>query len=248
MLDTQRKDMMVLEQQQPRNDQAEQNDGEPTLAVNGLSFDYARTRVWSDISFTLNRGMAAFLVGGNGSGKTTLFNCLAGWIQPSEGSIELCGSRLDGRNREQRSLLFYAPDTPSFYDDLTAREHIRFLLAAQRVDYDASGAEDILKRLDLFDHADRFPSSYSRGMRQKLALAIGLALQPRLLLLDEPFGPLDPDSLETSCVLLDELRQKGTAILLSSHHAIPSLKPDLLLRLDKGHLEPLDEQDPQWTA
>jgi ABC-2 type transport system ATP-binding protein len=240
--------MMFLEPRKPRIDHTDPGNCEPTLAVDGLSFDYARTKVWSDVSFTLNSGMAAFLIGGNGSGKTTLFNCLAGWIQPSGGSIKLCGSRLDGRNRQQRSLLFYVPDTPSFYEDLTAREHIRFLLAANKVDYNQSNAEDILERLDLREHADRFPSSYSRGMRQKLALAVGLALQPRLLLLDEPFGPLDPASLETACALLDQLRHKGTAILLSSHHAVPSLQPDLLLRLDKGHLETLDEEDSRWTA
>lgn len=248
MLDTVYGRTMILNSMTPRNDSPDRNDCEPALVVEGLSFDYARTRVWSDVSFTLHAGMAAFLIGGNGSGKTTLFNCLAGWTAPSHGSIELCGSRLDGRNRQQRSLLFYAPDTPSFYEDLTAREHMRFLLAVNRVDYEDSDAERILEQLDLHEQADRFPSSYSRGMRQKLALAIGLALQPRLLLLDEPFGPLDPASTEKACMLLDEARRKGTAILLSSHHAVPSLQPDLVVRLDKGHLEQVDEKDSQWIA
>lgn len=206
------------------------------LRVEGLAFRYARTDVWRDVSFALEPGEIAFLTGPNGSGKSTLLRCLAGWSAPTEGEVELFGRLLDGADRDVHRRMAFVPDVPSFYDDLTAAEHLRFMLAANRASGAAAEAERLLGALGLAAHGDQFPSSYSRGMRQKLALVLALATKPDLLLLDEPYGPLDPEASKRLSALLAEARDGGAAVLVSCHHDVPDLEPDLLLRLSNGRM------------
>lgn len=215
------------------------NDGgeaAPALRVEGLSFRYARADVWSDVSFSIAPGEIAFLTGPNGSGKSTLFRCLAGWAAPSEGTIKLFGVPFDGADRAVRRQMAFVPDVPTFYDDLTAAEHIRFVLAANRAPAGQDEALRLLDRLGLAAYGDQFPSSYSRGMRLKLALVLALMAKPRLLLLDEPYGPLDREASAALSALLAEARDEGAAVLVSCHHDVPALEPDVQLRLDGGCL------------
>lgn len=206
------------------------------LRAEGLAFRYARIDVWRDVSFSLEPGEVAFLTGSNGSGKSTLLRCLAGWSAPTEGEVKLFGRPFDGADRAVRRRVAFVPDVPSFYDDLTAAEHLRFVLAATRAADAAPEAERLLGLLGLAAHGDQFPSSYSRGMRQKLALVLALAAKPDLLLLDEPYGPLDPEASKRLSALLSEARAGGAAVLASCHHDVPDLEPDLLLHLDGGRL------------
>lgn len=208
----------------------------PALRAEGLSFRYARSEVWSDVAFRINPGQIAFLTGPNGSGKSTLLRCLAGWSMPSEGTVEVFGRPFDGSDRAVRREIAFVPDVPSFYDDLTAAEHIRFVLDANRVPDAADEARRLLDDLGLAAHADRFPSSYSRGMRLKLALVLAFMRKPRLLLLDEPYGPLDRDASRRLSALLSAARADGAAVLVSCHHNVPDLNPDLLLHLDGERL------------
>ena len=200
------------------------------LYVEDLAYRYGKTEVFAGASLSLRAGEVAFLTGPNGAGKSTLLRCLAGWDAPAEGRVELCGRRFDGADRAQRSLLAFVPDVPSFYDDLTAGEHIRFVRQANRM-----SADD--------DPSERLPSAYSRGMRQKLALVLAFARAPRLLLLDEPYGPLDPDASGVLSGLIEEARSAGAAVLASCHHDVPNLRPDALLRLEDGRLAVLDARD-----
>lgn len=208
----------------------------PALRVSDLSYRYASVEVLSSVSFALERGSIAFLVGPNGAGKSTLFRCLAGWAPFRTGAIELFGERFDGASAAQRRVIAYVPDVPVFYDDLTAEEHILFL---QRANGIAGGRGDTVALMEAFGlaaHKDRYPSAYSRGMRQKLALVIALAAKPRLLLLDEPYGPLDPDAAEVLSGLLAKARSSGASALVSCHHDVAGLDPDKLLRLEDGRL------------
>ncbi|WP_255467345.1 ABC transporter ATP-binding protein [Raoultibacter phocaeensis] len=211
-------------------------EGPYALSVRDLAYRYASNDVFSDVSFSLDRGSIAFLTGPNGSGKSTLFRCLAGWAVPRDGTIEVFGVGFDGTNRNQRREIAYVPDVPVFYDDLTAEEHIRFVQRANRVADGGDGADALMEAFGLYDHRRRYPSAYSRGMRQKLALVIALAAKPRLLLLDEPYGPLDPEASEVLSGLLDDARQRGAALLVSCHHDVATLVPDKLLRLEDKRL------------
>lgn len=207
-----------------------------TLEVRDLCFGYGDVPVWEDVSFSLVAGQVAFLTGPNGAGKSTLFRCLAGWLEPDEGEVLLGGVPFTGRTRLAPGTLAFVPDVPSFYDDLTAMEHVEFVLAANRADSARPRAQRLLERFGLVGHERLLPSAYSRGMREKLALVLALALRPRVLLLDEPHGPLDR---EASLVLSEELAAVaagGTAVLLSCHHDVPGLTPDLSLELADGAL------------
>ena len=206
------------------------------LQVRDLAFGYGDVPVWEGVSFSLAPGEVAFLTGPNGAGKSTLFRCLAGWLAPHEGEIRLLGSPFTGRTRLEPGTLSFVPDVPTFYDDLTAVEHLELVLAANRADAARPRAEGLLERFGLTGRETLPPSSYSRGMREKLALVFALALRPRVLLLDEPHGPLDR---EASLVLSEEIAaaaHDGTAVLLSCHHVVPGLVPDLSLELADGEL------------
>lgn len=218
---------------------------ETVLRAEGLGYRYGKTEVFGGASFALRAGEVAFLTGPNGAGKSTLLRCLAGWDAPAEGFVELCGARFDGSDRAQRSLLAFVPDVPSFYDDLTAGEHIRFVRQANRLDAADDPSDELMARFGLDGQRDRLPSSYSRGMRQKLALVLALARAPRLLLLDEPYGPLDPDAAAVLSALVGEARDAGAAVLVSCHHDVPNLRPDKLARLEGGRLDVRDARTAQ---
>lgn len=210
--------------------------GDVSLEARGLRFGYGEVPVWEGVSFSLEAGQVAFLTGPNGSGKSTLFRCLAGWLAPDEGEVLVCGRPFDGRARLDPGALSYVPDVPVFYDDLTAVEHLEFVLAANRASDRRPCAEGLLDRFGLSGHERLLPSSYSRGMREKLALALSLALRPRVLLLDEPHGPLDRDAAAVLSEELAAVAGEGTAVLLSCHHDVPGLRADLELELADGTL------------
>lgn len=206
------------------------------LEVRDLCFGYGDVPVWEDMSFSLGAGQVALLTGSNGAGKSTLFRCLAGWLEPKQGAVLLCGESFTGRTRLVPGTLTFVPDVPSFYDDLTAAEHVEFVLAANRAEGARPRAERLLERFGLMGHERLLPSAYSRGMREKLALVLALMLRPRVLLLDEPHGPLDRDA---SLVLSEELAvaaAEGTTVLLSCHHDVPGLVPDRHFELADGTL------------
>lgn len=209
------------------------------LEVRDLSFGYGDVPVWEGVSFSLAPGQVAFLVGPNGAGKSTLFRCLAGWLEPDGGEVLLAGKPFTGRTRLAPGSLAFVPDVPSFYDDLTAIEHVELVLAANRAEDARPRAEELLARLGLAGRERLMPSAFSRGMREKLALVLALMLRPRVLLLDEPHGPLDR---EASLALSEEIAgvaRTGTAVLLSCHHDVPGLDPDLTLALEDGSLSRL---------
>lgn len=207
------------------------------LQVRNLACRYARADVFGAVSLELKEGCVAFLTGPNGAGKSTLLRCLAGWDAPRDGEIEVCGEPLRGTNRAQRRLVAFVPDVPAFYDDLTAAEHLRFVAQANRLSESDTQAELLMKRFGLSTHGAQLPSSYSRGMRHKLALVLALVIRPRLLLLDEPYGPLDPSAAVVLSELLSEARDAGCAVLASCHHDIPALEPDVRLHLEDGRLK-----------
>ena len=194
------------------------------LYVEDLAYRYGKTEVFAGASLSLRAGEVAFLTGPNGAGKSTLLRCLAGWDAPAEGRVELCGRRFDGADRAQRSLL-------------------AFVRQANRMSADDDPSERLMALFGLDGHRDQLPSAYSRGMRQKLALVLAFARAPRLLLLDEPYGPLDPDASGVLSGLIEEARSAGAAVLASCHHDVPNLRPDALLRLEDGRLAVLDARD-----
>ena len=200
------------------------------VSVRNLAFSYARVPVWEDVTFSLKEGEIAILVGANGSGKSTLLRCLAGWLRPSSGDIQVVA-------QGPRPQVAFVCDVPAFYDDLTAKEHMELLLRAGGVEGESAYATDLLRSLKLADALDRYPSAYSRGMRQKLALALALVIRPRLLLLDEPYAPLDEEATYVFDRELTVAAGRGTAILMSCHASVSAVVASQTLCLRDGRLE-----------
>jgi ABC-2 type transport system ATP-binding protein len=179
------------------------------LRVNGLEKSFGHVRAVRNVSFSLKAGRITALLGQNGAGKTTTLKIILGFLRPDAGTAETDARRVG-----------YVPDRPVFFPWLEGRE----VLELTRVSLGLAGRwwEDRVRELCgklLFDPAllARKPVTYSAGNVKKLAFLQNLAVDPELLLVDEPFSALDPPSIKSARDLLLEARAKGASILLSSH-------------------------------
>ena len=191
------------------------------LEVAGLSRSYGRLVGLHPFDLTLQAGECVALIGANGCGKSTAVRTIAGLLEPTEGTVRICGHDPHGEpDAEQaRALLALVPDTPLLYDDLTVRQHLELTALAHGVAGD--GADEridaLLERLDLTARAGFLPTELSRGMRQKTGLANALIRPSKVMILDEPVVGLDPPSQELLGVVLREAKAAGTAILMTTH-------------------------------
>ncbi|MHB1417090.1 MAG: ABC transporter ATP-binding protein [Chloroflexota bacterium] len=213
----------------------ERADGE-VLRATGVSYVYGSRQALVSVSLTVKLGELVAVVGRNGAGKSTLLRCLAGWSRMAEGEVTILGMSLRSAERELRRHLVLVPDVPHFYDELTAWEHLQLVGQIHGVEDWAARAERSLRRFGLWASRHAFPAELSRGMRYKLALCVALAIKPEVMLLDEPFGPLDPVSAQ---FLWEELRllcRDGMAILLSTHQLPPGVEPDRYVMMEQGEV------------
>lgn len=184
-----------------------------------------------DLSFVVQPGDVLGLVGPNGAGKTTTLRALAGILQPTSGTIRICGLDLATSPVQAKAQLAFIPDEPQLFDYLTVSEHLRFIARL----YGVADAErrmlPLLEELELTAKKDALPTELSRGMKQKLAIACGLLHQPAVLLLDEPLTGLDPVGIRRMKETISARARAGTAIVLSSHllHLVEELCPRLLV-------------------
>jgi ABC-2 type transport system ATP-binding protein len=172
-----------------------------------------------DVSLDLQPSEIVALVGPNGAGKTTTLRIMAGLIAPTSGSVTVGGVRMTrATGSALRRKIGVLTETPGLWDRLSAHENLSVyadLYAVERADEKIGRLLDVL---DLSTRADTPAAELSTGMRQKVALARAMLHDPAVLLLDEPMSGLDPASARTVRRLLDERRQAGAAILLSTHN------------------------------
>ncbi len=187
----------------------------PTIDLSGVSKSFGSIHAVRDVSFSLKEGEIVALVGHNGAGKTTLIKMMLGLIRPSAGTVRVLGEDPSTGAPEVRTRLGYLPENVSFNPALTGTETLNFYSALKRAG--RGQIRGLLERVGLAGAADRRVRTYSKGMRQRLGLAQALLGQPKVLLLDEPTTGLDPASRRDFYRFLDELRDSGSTILLSSH-------------------------------
>ena len=170
-----------------------------------------------NISLSVHKGQIVGLIGPNGAGKSTFLNLVAGLIFPTEGYLSVCGNPV--RTVEARRNLGYMPEHPVFLGRYSARAILRYHGALSRLSRKTISLQTgkLIEQLQMQEYIDRRFSEFSQGMKQRLALAVALINNPQVLLLDEPSNGLDPVGIIQLRDLLKQLRDSGTAIVISSH-------------------------------
>jgi ABC-2 type transport system ATP-binding protein len=188
---------------------------QPALRLVQLTKNFGRPAV-DQLDLTVRRGELYALLGPNGAGKTTTLRMVAGLLVPDAGSIEVLGIDLAQDAAAAKQKLAYLPDDPMLYNKLKPMEYLEFVAGLWGMEPAQAEprARELLAWLDLSGHLDELTEGYSRGMKQKLALAGALIHQPELIILDEPLTGLDAAAArQVKDVLLEHVRQGGTVIL-----------------------------------
>jgi len=204
------------------------------LSTHQLSKDYGDRPALLPLDLEVPRGQHVALVGHNGSGKTTLLRMAAGLLDSTDGEAYISG-HLAG-TQKARTALSWLSDTPTFYDDLSLREHLEYVGRLHGVSDWADKAESLLARLQLTDRRDDIPTTFSRGLRQKAAISIAMVRPFDVMLIDEPFVGLDQAGKDTLLELLDESALAGATLLVATHELAFVGRVQRLLALRDGAL------------
>lgn len=182
------------------------------LEISGLTKRYGGTPALEHVSLSVERGSVVALLGPNGAGKSTLFGCLLGLTLPTSGAVRLNGRRVTDA---ARARFGYVAERVSLYPQRTVEENAAFFVRLKG--HDVAGVEEQLERVGLRHVRNRRVRELSKGMLQRLGLAIALCGRPELLVLDEPFNGLDPALLDTLQSVLREENERGATLFVSTH-------------------------------
>ncbi|WP_049578173.1 ABC transporter ATP-binding protein [Nocardiopsis sp. SBT366] len=186
------------------------------ITTEGLTKVYGSRTVVDSLDLRVPEGCVYGFLGPNGSGKSTTMKMLLSLVRPSRGGISVLGRPVDRRNRhEVAPLIGSLIESPPGYGHLTGRENMA--IVRRMVGLTDRQVERAVATVRLGDHMDRQVRAYSLGMKQRLGIAMALAREPRLLVLDEPTNGLDPAGIEEIRDLLVSLADEGVTVMVSSH-------------------------------
>ena len=191
---------------------------EPVLQVQGLLVDFGEVRAVDGFDLSVGAGTSVALVGRNGAGKSTTMRVLAGVLPPTSGRVVVAGIDASADPSAVRAKVGYCPDVGGLIPRATPWEHLQ--LAARLRDMPKgweARATDLLDRFELAEAADRITAGFSHGMGRRMSVVLAAFHEPRVLLLDEPFDGVDPLGVEATLQVIRELRDTGTAVLVSTH-------------------------------
>lgn len=190
-------------------------DSSAILHAHDVEKNYGDAPALSPLTLEITAGERVALIGHNGSGKTTFLRMVAGLLEPSDGHITIAGH--DAGSLEARERVSFIADSPTFYDDLTLWEHMEYVARMHSVaDWEQLSA-DLLGHLGLYERADDLPNRFSRGLRQKAAIALGFVRPFELLIVDEPFVGLDSAGKEALLELLQQASTDGATVVVATH-------------------------------
>ena len=185
------------------------------LQASSLSKDYGDRPALLPLDLRVDRGEQIALIGHNGSGKSTLLKLSAGMLDPSGGTVSVGGH--SAGSLPARALTSYLADAPTFYDDLSVWEHLEYVSRLHGVKDWSDRATHLLAHLGLAERSDELPMTFSRGLRQKAAIALAFCRPFELLLVDEPFVGLDARGREALIELLGNAARDGSATVVATH-------------------------------
>ncbi|MEM8487033.1 MAG: ABC transporter ATP-binding protein [Bacteroidota bacterium] len=188
------------------------------LTAEGLCVDRGGRQVLKDVSFSVDKGEVFALLGGNGAGKSTTLLTFLGFIKPVQGTVRINGLDVHENKATIRVNTAYLPESASLYTHLSARENLGYFLSLAGVKRAADEIEHALDTVSLAPEArSRRLDSYSKGMRQKVAIALAVLRETPVLLLDEPTSGLDPVAIDEFNAILMKLSEAGTTVLMVTH-------------------------------
>ena len=211
-----------------------------SVTFTGISRNFGRRRALASVSFAVEAGQLAALLGANGSGKSTLLSIAATLLAPTSGDVRYGTHTAQTGGATLRQRIDLLGHDLYLYSELTAEENLRFFAGLYGLDHVDRRVANALRAAALDDRAHDPVSSFSRGMRQRLALERALLHEPRLLLLDEPFTGLDDPSSVALRGRLTRVREAGTIVIVTTHEleAIDTIV-DAAYVLSRGRCEPL---------
>jgi ABC-2 type transport system ATP-binding protein len=197
---------------------SDRKSGAPALSVHGLSKRFGDRVAFQDVSFEIGCGEVFGFLGPNGAGKTTTVRTLGTLIAPTSGSATVAGIPLTPENGvEIRRRISIMPESPGLYLRLSVTENLACFADLYQVPDPTDRIGRALRAVNLADRANDACGSLSKGLRQRVALARALLSDPQVLFLDEPTSGLDPVAARDVHELIDELRQRGVTIFLTTH-------------------------------
>jgi heme exporter protein A len=211
----------------------------PRVPPTGLRFEnidkrYGGLFALRRVSFTVTPGECVVLAGRNGSGKTTLLRIAAQIVQPTAGKLTFPGAPEAPSTHGRPG---YVAHTTMVYDELTAEENLLLFAKLQNVEAPAARAEELLREVGLIDRRDSLVRTFSRGMRQRIAIARALIHRPSVLLFDEPATGLDPLGISWLARTLGEVNRSGCTVVMSLHgESEISALATRALQLDAGSI------------
>jgi len=214
--------------------------GRAALEICDVSRRFGGLLAVDNVSFTVEEGEILGIIGPNGAGKSTLFGVVCGDIQPSAGDVRLSGERLTGLPSDAiaRKSLVRTFQTPRPFTSMSFLENVTVAALARTRDVANARrrAEDVLDLVGLLGHRETPASGASTGQRKRLDIARAVATQPKVLLLDEPLGGVDPGSIDEIIELLKRLRSKGITLVVIEHNLQALLRvADRLVAMVLGH-------------
>ena len=188
------------------------------IEINNLTKQFDEHLAVDRLTLTIEEGEVFGFLGPNGAGKTTTIRMLTSLIQPTSGTARILGYETGVDDQEIRRNVGILTETPGLYDRLSAWRNLLIYAKLYEVEDPAGQAEKYLKWLDLWSRKDDSAGTFSKGMRQKLAIARALIHEPSVLFLDEPSAGLDPESSKLVRDFIDELREAGRTIFICTHN------------------------------
>ena len=190
------------------------------IEIKNVSKTYnGKKKVLKNISFKIEGGEIFAFIGHNGAGKTTMIKCIMGILDFEEGDILVDNKSIKEEPLECKKIMAYVPDNPDLYENMKAIDFINFICDMYEVSEDIR-RENTLKYAKMFEIEDKLNddiSSFSHGMKQKIALIAALAHDPKVLIMDEPFVGLDPKAVYDMKEIMRDMTKNGKTIFFSTH-------------------------------
>ncbi|HVG25491.1 MAG TPA: heme ABC exporter ATP-binding protein CcmA [Thermoanaerobaculia bacterium] len=208
---------------------------EAAIDVERLSRRYGRRWALADVTFRVESGTVVMVAGRNGAGKSTLFRVLATAIRPDRGTVKIEGFDVVRDREDVRRRTAILSHASYLYDSLTAKENLH--IVADHLKIARSGVMGVLGQVGLAARADDVVATFSAGMRKRLSFGRILLQEPSVVLLDEPYGALDPAGFDLVDDVVRELKRRGATILMATHQWERSASlSDAALVLDGGRV------------